>query len=308
MGETFQLIVMGCTGGPREGNLSGYLFSPLHKQEWIALDGGSLMMGIEKGLEKKSFEGVPFTDPTLIPAAEFIRNHLKAFLISHSHLDHIAGLVLNSQIDIAKSILGIDSTLDNMRDYVFNGLIWPNYGDEGNEPRLNKYRYVRLPLHKMVSIPETEMKVEAFLLSHPHGYPSSAFLIERGGDYVLYFGDTSSDTLEVEKHLERIWRRVAPLIQAGRVKAILLECSFSHREENQVLFGHLDTKLMMHELHQLASIANVSLKGLKVIVTHRKESMKKGEDAMGVIAKELAELNDLGIALIFPQQGDRIVV
>ncbi len=299
MDETFQVVVMGCSGGPREGNLSGYLLSTIQQPEWIAFDGGTLLSGIDKAISKKSLEGVT--------AAEMLRDHIKAFLISHAHLDHIAALVINSQIDTPKPILGIDPTIDNLRDHIFNGRIWPNYGNEGVEPQLNKYQYVRLPLHEPISIPHTSMSVETFLLSHPRGYPSTAFLFEREGDYLLCFGDTSSDSLEIEKHLARIWKRIAPLIQEGKLKGMLLECSYSHKEAEQAIFGHLDTKLMMLELHHLADLGQISLEGFKVVVTHRKESLKAGEDSKQAIAEELTEFNDLGIDFIFPEQGDRIL-
>lgn len=308
MPEAFQVVVLGCSGGPRECNLSSYLVSGLHHNEWICLDAGSLLTGIDLAVEKKSLEHVSFSNPELIPSAEMLLEHLKAYLISHAHLDHIAGLVLNSQSDTQKHILGIDPTIDNLRDFIFNGRIWPNYGDEGDEPILKKYHYVRLPLHVMKPIPDTSMQVETFLLSHPRGYPSTAFLIEYQGNYLLYFGDTSSDSLETEKHLTRIWKRIAPLIQENKLRGIFLECSYSHRDADSVIFGHLDTKLMMLELDHLASIAQTSLKGLNVIVTHRKESLRKKDHPFPVIEQELAEMNKLGINFILPTQGDRIIL
>ncbi|MCH9627552.1 MAG: hypothetical protein S4CHLAM2_11930 [Chlamydiales bacterium] len=306
MGSTFQLVVMGCTGGPREGNLSGYLVAPTESHDWIALDAGTLLTGIDHAFKRKTLEDPVYFNRENVPAAELLLNHLKAFLISHAHLDHIAGLVLNSQVDTFKSILGIDPTIDNVRDHIFNGRIWPNYGDEGVEPRLKRYHYQRLPLHQPTPIPETSMRVEAFLLSHPRGYPSTAFLIEHNGEYLLYFGDTSSDSLEHEKHLSRIWKRIAPLIAAKKLKGMLLECSYSHKDAEQAAFGHLDTKLMMVEMHHLAEIAQTSLEGLKVVVTHRKESIRTGDDPEREIASELAEMNDLGINFIIPAQGDRL--
>ena len=308
MDEAFQVVVLGCTGGPRENNLSGYLLSPLEGQEWIALDAGSLLVGIDKALEKNSLKNVPFNDEILTRASEMLSKHIKGFLISHAHLDHILGLVLNSQIDEHKYILGIDTTIDNLRDHIFNAIIWPNYGNEGVEPVLRRYDYIRLPLHKRQSIPNTQMSVEAYLLSHPHGYPSSAFLIERNERYILYFGDTSSDSLEVEKHLGRIWNRIAPLLKENKLHGMFLECSFSHEEADKVMFGHLDTKLMLKELHHLSKIAGLSLKGLKVIVTHRKENLRKGPDPRELIREELLAMNDLGIDFLFPTQGDRFVL
>lgn len=306
MTKSFQVIVMGCTGGPFECNLSGYLVSSLKGQEWVALDAGSLLTGINAAFEKNNLDPIELGNTGLVPAGELLLHHLKAFLISHCHLDHISGLVLNSQIDTPKSILGIDSTIDNFRDHIFNGRIWPNYGSEGVEPLLKKYQYVRLPLHIPVPIPNTAISVEAYLLSHPRGYPSTAFLLKDHEDYLLYFGDTSSDSLEVEKHLARIWKRIAPLIREGKVKGIFLECSYPHKDAYQASFGHLDTKLMMAEMHHLADLAGTNLEGLKLIVTHRKDSLRLNENPKEAIAQELSEINDLGIQFIFPNQGDRI--
>ncbi len=307
MDKTFQIVVMGCTGGPYECNLSGYLLSPIKEEEWIVLDAGTLLTGIDAAFAKNSLSPEHFPDPKLQPSAEMLVHQVKAYLISHAHLDHITGLVLNSQIDTTKSIYGIDPTIDNFRDHIFNGTIWPNYGDEGFEPILKKYHYVRLPLHREVAIEETSMHVEAYLLNHPGGYPSTAFLIEYQGDYILYFGDTASDSLEREKHLERVWRRIAPLINEERFKGMMLECSYSHKD-GAALFGHLDTKLMMKELHRLSEIAKNSLEGLNVIVTHRKQSVNIGEDTLAQIEEELRAFNDLGVHFIFPNQGDKIII
>ena len=305
MNGAFQIVVLGCSGGPRENNISGYLISPLSTQQWVILDAGSLLGGIDIALAKDNLQNVPFTDPESTQACEMLVKHIKGYLLSHAHLDHISGLVLNSQVDSKKYILGIDSTIDNLRDHIFNGKIWPNYGNEGNEPIINLYQYVRLPLHQEQQIPDTEMTVEAYLLSHPDKYPSTAFLIEHKGRYLLYFGDTSSDYLEGEKHLERIWHRITPLLKKGSLHGIMLECSFPHEDAEQVIYGHLDSHLMIRELHHLAEIAGTSLKGLNVLITHRKECLKKGRDAHLKIQEELTALNDLGVTLHFPQQGDR---
>lgn len=308
MTEGFKLIVLGCSGGPRENNLSGYLLSPVHLSEWVLFDAGTLLAGIDVALQRNNLDDVSFTDPSLTPAGEMLLKHIKCYLISHAHLDHIAALVVNSQVDTPKAILGIDPTIDNLRDHIFNGRIWPNYGSEGVEPILKHYRYVRLPLHLALPIPETNMTVETYLLSHPHGYPSTAFLIRHKEEYFLYFGDTSSDSMEVEKHLARVWKRCAPLIREKKLRGMLLECSYSHREANLAAFGHLDPSLLMKELHHLEEIAETSIKGLKVVITHRKESLFVGKKMKECIEEELTEFNDLGIDFIFPSQGDRILL
>lgn len=51
-GPAFVCVVLGCGGGPREDNLSGYMLWPAGKpEEAIVLDPGTLTVGIRKAAE-----------------------------------------------------------------------------------------------------------------------------------------------------------------------------------------------------------------------------------------------------------------
>ncbi len=306
MQNQFRIIVLGCTGGPKENSLSGYLLYPLcDPDQLIAFDAGTMLAGIEVAYSRGNLDDFKFDFSSLTPVGELYQRKLKAYLISHAHLDHIAALVINSQNDTHKYILGLDSTIDDMRDHIFNWKTWPNCGNEGIKP-IKLYDYQRLALHTKTPIPATDMNVEVFLLSHPHEYPSSAFLVEHQGNYMMYFGDTSPDILESEKHLETIWLRLAPLIREKKLRGILLECSVPDEDSGQLIFGHLNPHLMIQELTKLQEIAGVSLRGFKVVVTHRKETLYAVKDSKKLIEEELSNLNKHGLHLIFPTQGDKI--
>ncbi|MCB1180471.1 MAG: 3',5'-cyclic-nucleotide phosphodiesterase [Chlamydiia bacterium] len=303
----FRLIVLGCSGGPAENNLSGYLLAPSTSANFIALDAGTLLSGIFKAVEQQAFADIETEDGKKLSQAEDIFIHqIKSYVISHPHLDHIAGLVVNSQNDAPKTILGLDTTIDVIRDHLFNWKVWPNYGNEGNSPQVPLYKYLRLTVGEQTLIPDTKMKVEPFHLSH-HKYPSTAFLIEYNDEYLLYFGDTGSDKLEKVNYLDTIWNRIAPLLAAGKLKGMLLECSFPKHPAHKQLYGHLDTQLFFEELHLLkAKVPFDALNGLKVVVTHMKAELAASPDARTIIRLELNTTNDLGIQLIYPQQGMRI--
>lgn len=306
MQDQFRIIVLGCTGGPREANLSGYLLYPISDpDQLIALDAGTLLNGIDIAYAKGSFDDFSFQYDFLTPVGEILQKKLKAYLITHAHLDHISGLVINSQADLHKPLIGLDSTIDDLRDHIFNWRIWPNCGSEGEQP-INQYTYYRLPVRTKTPIPATKMSVEAFHLSHPHDYHSTAFLIEHQERYLLYFGDTSPDLLESDKHLEAIWLHIAPLIRAKKLHGILLECSVPDEDSGQLIFGHLNSHLMIQELTRLQEIAGTSLKGLKILVTHRKETLNATKESKKLIEEELSALNKPGFHLIFPSQGDKI--
>lgn len=294
----FQVVVLGCTGGPFESNLSSYFLIDLEKKEGILLDCGTLLHGLKIAFEKGVFKNFDLEDKELNPLGVLLLRHIKAYLITHVHLDHIGALVAASPVDAKKPILATDTTIDLLHEHIFNDKIWPNYAEESTR---GHYQYIRLKMGVKTSIPATRFNVESFLLTHSKTLRSSAFLVECDNDYVLYFGDTSSDYLEKEKNNEIIWKKVAPLIKEKRLKAIFLECSYPNISDEHALYGHLTPKLFLKELNHLASFAD-SLEGLKVVVTHRKEALTKNDPKVQ-IAEELNKGNNLGLELIFPEQG-----
>jgi cAMP phosphodiesterase len=76
----------------------------------------------------------------------------------------------------------------------------------------------------------------------------------------------------------QVWIHVAPIVAAGRLKALFLECSYGDDRASDKLYGHLNPQLFMQELGVLARLVEAQpgarpgglLKGLKVVVTHIK--------------------------------------
>lgn len=311
--EAFQIIVLGCSGGPYENDLSSYLIAPIHSNDFIAFDAGSLLSGIDRAHKQESFKGISEKTTQEWNVAPYIlREHVKAYCISHAHLDHVLGLVINSPEDSPKSIFAINSVIDFLKDHLFNWKIWPNFGSEGAPPQMNLYQYQRLECEKKIPIPNTQMNMQPFLLSHSRDYESTAFLVESNGSYAIYFGDTAPDVLEPRKHMENVWRKISPLARNGSLRGIFLECSYVDKEDHQ-LFGHLDVKHMMRELRYFASIVDPkspekALKGLKVIIVHIKGDLLQKTNSKDLIYSELERQNDLGIDFIVPSQGDRIEI
>ena len=81
----------------------------------------------------------PFTDPAL--RAGHLGSLISGFLISHAHLDHVAGMVLGcASLPGKKKVWGLSGTLDNLRS-VFDGKIWPKLASwEGEEEGFSVYR------------------------------------------------------------------------------------------------------------------------------------------------------------------------
>lgn len=308
----FMVIPLGTKGGTIEGNLSSYLVAPSGDSRFLALDAGTLYAGLKQAEQNGSLTGIDLSaDTSSTPEVIVMRDRIKAYAISHAHLDHVAGLVINSPNDTAKPVMGLTSTIDNIRDHLFNWKVWPNFGNEGVGFHLNKYQYLRLTADQKYPVRNTKMTITPYRLSHSGGYISTAFLIESKGDALLYFGDTGADAVEKSENMQHVWASVAPLISDHKLHAIFLECSFPDGLPDKFLFGHLTPAWMMSELRALAEIVNpnqpeVALKGLKVVVTHVKQSLRRNVLPEKKIMKELSELNDLGIEFILPESGRRL--
>ena len=144
----------------------------------------------------------------------------------------------------------------------------------------------------------------AFPLSHG-GVESTAFLVESDSDSLLCFGDTGPDAVEKSTRLHDVWAAVAPLVRQHRLKAILIESSYTSDRPDNLLFGHLTPKWLMNSLHELDGLAGGNaLRDLPVVVTHIKYVLN-GQQPQKRMLEELTAANDLGVRFIVPQQGDR---
>lgn len=309
----FKVVVLGAGGGLSEDDLTSYLLAPAGDNNYIALDAGTIYYGIKKAVELDSFNDMTFSrDSGISVEGQILRNHIKAYLISHAHLDHVTGLIISSAADSRKTIIGIPRTIEYIRDHLFNWKVWPNFGDEGEKPNINQYKYIKAEPVKETQIDGTAMSVTPYVLSHGNDhYPSTAFLVNFNGNYLLYFGDTGPDVVEKADNMELVWKAVAPLVKEKKLKALFLESSFPNNRPDSMLYGHMTPKWLMYELGVLASLVNKesptsALAGLPVVVTHIKPTLAMGVDERKVIKKELDELNKLGVRFIMPKQGQRL--
>ena len=291
--NVFKIVPLGVKGGIDESNLSAYMLAPANSDNYVCLDAGTLHYGIEKAIENKVFHA---------PAEQVLRKYIKGYLISHSHLDHLSGLIINSPEDTTKNIYAFADCIETFKTRYFTWKSWANFADEGETPQLKKYHYKVLNPGEETSIENTEMTVKAFPLSHSN-LTSSAFLVKNRDNYILYLGDVGPDEIEKSNDLGLLWQAVAPLIKEKKLKAIMLEVSFPDEQYDRTLFGHLTPHWLMIELGELEKISGAgSLKGFNIVITH----MKPPQSSIERIKKQLAAENKLQLNLIYPQQGKAI--
>lgn len=163
------IYLQGSTGGPREDNITGLLVrSP--QAEWrkgsvIAVDAGAHLASMVRILEQYMpisseklptrgqttvlktgpFAGIKFPHISAKANALYIfRELLHSVLITHPHLDHISGMAINTPAleygREAKAIVALPSTIDAIKNHIFNDSIWPNLSDEGHGVGFVTYR------------------------------------------------------------------------------------------------------------------------------------------------------------------------
>lgn len=287
--KSFKIVPLGVLGGADESNLSSYMLAPTGSNNYICLDAGTINYGIQKAIAHKVFN---------ISAEHVLKQYIKGYFISHAHLDHLGGMIINSPGDNNKSIYGLAGTLSTIKIHYFTPQSWANFGNEG-AGAINKYTYRTLIPLKEIPIDNTELTVTAFPLSHAD-LTSTAFLVKSRGNYILYLGDTGSDAMERSDNLHTLWQTIAPLIKNKQLKALMIEVSFPDEQPDKSLFGHLTPRLLMAEMKNLSLLTGTdAIKNLNLVITHLKPPAK----SIAKIKTQLQAQNKLGLNLIFPVQG-----
>ncbi|KAI0423628.1 cAMP phosphodiesterase class-II [Xylaria sp. FL1042] len=160
-----QVIVLGAGGGPQEHNVTALLVRSLEtgwtKGSIVAVDAGVHLSAITKILEETQplglgtsiplphtlqtgpFAGMEVTSASATTNAGYVTRHLvDTYLITHPHLDHICGLVINTAGlpgSRPKRLAGLPSTISAFKQHIFNNIIWPNLSDENNGAGLVTY-------------------------------------------------------------------------------------------------------------------------------------------------------------------------
>lgn len=292
--QGFKVIPLGVKGGLDESNLSAYLVAASGSEQYICLDAGTIYKGLALAIDNKLFNT---PNPNLVQ-----QKHINSYFISHAHLDHTAGLIMNAPNDASKKLYGLPSVLEVFKKNYFTWSAWANFGNEGEAPILKKYTYTPLVAKQEIAIDGTGLFVTPFVLSHVNPYESTAFLVRNQSSYLLYLGDTGADSVEQSTQLQALWKTVAPLISKGQLKAIFIEVSFDNTIPAKSLFGHLNPELLMHELGKLNNLTSGNLHKTPIYITH----LKPCTDCEKNIQAQIQVANQMGLKIHYPSQATKI--
>jgi len=289
--QSFKVIPLGVKGGLDESNLSAYMVAPINSNNYICLDAGTLYYGLNQAVKNGLFAK---------PAEQVLRENIKGYLISHAHLDHVAGLLMNAPADSHKTIYSSPFVIKAFKNKYFSWTNWANFADEGEKPQLGTYNYQTLTYNKEIALKNTDLFVTTFELSHGNPYKSLAFLVRYKHSYILYLGDTGADRIENSHDLKKLWIAIAPLIKSKQLKAIFIETSFPNSQSNTKLFGHLKPILFFDEMQNLSRYTGKkALHNFNIVITHRKPHANNE----WIIRQDLEKNNTLKLNLIFPKQA-----
>lgn len=163
-------------------------------------------------------------------------------LITHSHLDHLAGLAYLAEALACGeptrpvSVAGVGPVVEAVRTTVFNNVLWPDFASipDPSSPVIEYRTLVEEAEQRVGDLWVTPVAVN-------HTVPTSGFVVHDGTTGFVYSGDTGPTGA--------LWRVAREL---RGVKAVLLECAFPNRlGELAAVAKHMTPALIERELVKL---------------------------------------------------------
>jgi len=318
----FEISILGGSGGPFENSTQCFMLRSTHNTRDTQLrcvDGGvvlgsiATMLRLDKNtkvvesLYENEEEPIEkYVDNTMLPQLvrgfpQIITSRLRGnilqqamelyqkigeYYITHPHMDHIAGMIMNSPAIYEPSVLskkyvkGLPFTIKPLNDSIFNDIIWPQLSNK-SLGRLDLVTLSQQIPHNSSSIPEWNIiPFEVYhgskvsdLTAH---VSSSVYIITntRTKNSIVMCGDLEKDhdNLQEPKLLDQMWSYLAKNVPLENLSSIVVECSNSSSIDERRLFGHLSSNKLLDELQVLRDKYSISsgLGNLKVIISHVK--------------------------------------
>ena len=73
------------------------------------------------------------------------------------------------------------------------------------------------------------------------------------GKEIAIFGDIEPDSVSLTPRNAFLWTKIAPVFEAGRLGAMLIECSYDNSVAEDRLYGHMAPRYLIEELKAFAA-------------------------------------------------------
>ncbi|MFZ5374464.1 MAG: MBL fold metallo-hydrolase [Campylobacterota bacterium] len=145
---------------------------------------------------------------------------IEHIFLTHSHLDHIIDIpfladLFVTQKKVSLKIYALKETLDDLRQFIFNHRIWPNFEEIALLDRTDKTLEL-IEIEPDVSYRVDDITLTPFKTTHTDG--SCGYLIERAGSGILFTADTY--------RCDRIWEM---LDAHPHIHSLVIEVSYPSR-------------------------------------------------------------------------------
>jgi len=178
---------------------------------------------------------------------------IRHLFLTHSHLDHTCGLPLlvDTIFDTLTTPLmvrGRVETLDAVRQYVFNWVMWPDFEELPSfDKSVLKYEPVALGSH--VTLGERKLQI----VEVNHTVPGAGYVIESGGKVFAFSGDTATN--------DTFWDAVNAY---PRLDVLVVETAFANRNERLAeLARHYCPRTLAADLDKLNHDPDIYITHLK---------------------------------------------
>jgi ribonuclease BN (tRNA processing enzyme) len=180
------------------------------------------------------------TAPGALSLAEQLA--IEHVLVSHAHLDHIAGLAFLTDTLACRregrtiTVASIDAVVQALRTSIFNDIVWPDF---------SRIPDPDMPVVQFQTLAEdTQERVGELLVTSVavnHSVPAVGFIVHDGDHGFVYSGDTGPT--------DALWKAARTV---RGVRGVVLECSFPDRLGKLAgVSGHLTPELVRRELDKL---------------------------------------------------------
>lgn len=271
---SFQVIVLGSSGGPKDGSTSSLLI----RSSSVAGDAEDCFLAIDAGCFVSAIQHTLVSHPSHFASSVrqqspwHVVNHLvSGIYLTHPHLDHIAGFIMNTAgLSAAnpKKLCGLARSIDSVKANIFNGVIWPNLTNEGTDAA-NCVILVRLDPKLPLLNAAAGLDVIPLPISHGQSW-STAYIVtdQVSSRTILVWGDVEPDAVSRNPLNYTVWQEIAN--RYDTLSGIIIECSYDSSYEGE-LYGHMTPPHLVNELNTLARLVNHNLDHLPVIINHIKD-------------------------------------